>query len=432
MDIDELDLLGEVYIPESSTQDGGELNVTIATYSHQDDDLFLIKVVVQIVILVLALFGNTCLFISMRRRKRSYTRMHVFIMHLCFADLLVAFFNILPQLIWEIVGEWKAGDIMCRVIKFLQVFVMYLSTYVLVLTALDRRRAICSPLLSHTWTYRLVHLSVGGAYLLSVMLSIPQAIIFKYQETMPGSGIKNCWVHFAPEWTLQFYITAFTLLVYIIPLAILIYAYGSIYYTIFVRHKQSKNENNKPIPVANDSYCPGNVVKKNGIAIKGLSVQSHPLCHRSQSGVPVVPRSNSWAGFTRAKLKTVKLTLVIILAYVGCWSPFFVSQLWWLYDENAPANNKALVIMLLLASLNSCCNPWIYMAFSGTLSLRAFTTQHECCGNRLTKSSPYSPTLCKSNRSILTSRSVTTTPLTPTPSTSKPVVYNPLISQTPM
>jgi len=41
----------------------------------------------------------------------------------------------------------------------------------------------------------------------------------------------------------------------------------------------------------------------------------------------------------------VKLTFVIIIAYIACWSPFFISQLWWLYDEDAPANRKLLYHM---------------------------------------------------------------------------------------
>lgn len=340
-DIEDINIVEDVKIFETSTFEYAvNYTQTNQTTHRHTSDLFITKVVVQIIILSLAIFGNTCLFIVLRRRKRNFTRMHVFIIHLCFADMLVAFFNILPQLVWEIVGEWKAGDFMCRFIKFMQIYVMYLSTYVLVLTALDRRRAVCSPLLSHTWTYKLVHLSVAVVYLLSAVLSIPQAIIFKYQETHPGSGRKNCWVHFHPNWTLQLYITAFTVLVYILPLFILIYAYGSIYYTIFTRLKQSKRDlinKNHSLTQTDRSQL---MMRKKGLSIRKLNVTpvSNGRLHRVDDSV--VPRSNSFAGFTRAKMKTVKLTLVIILAYIVCWSPFFISQLWWLYDESAPASRK--------------------------------------------------------------------------------------------
>lgn len=342
MDFEEVDIIENLHshVADTSTPETDQ-NQTQANTHNSSNNLFAAKVIVQIVILVLAIFGNTCLFFTLRRRKRNFTRMHVFITHLCFADMLVAFFNILPQLIWEIVGEWKAGDFMCRLVKFMQIYVMYLSTYVLVLTALDRRRAICSPLLSHTWTYKLVHLSVAAVYVFSAVLSSPQAIIFKYQEIEPGTGTKNCWVHFYPEWTLQLYITSFTFLIYILPLCILIYAYGSIYYTIFIRHKQSKRENAKGTLLNRDTATPGTVLQKNGIPIRKLNVAPLAIgkASRNHTSDTMVPRSNSFAGFSRAKMKTVKLTLVIILAYIGCWSPFFISQLWWLYDESAPASS---------------------------------------------------------------------------------------------
>lgn len=44
---------------------------------------------------------------------------------------------------------------------------------------------------------------------------------------------------------------------------------------------------------------------------------------------------------------------------------------------------KAMVITLLLASLNSCTNPWIYMAFSDHLRRRLV----RCCRTTLQKRS---------------------------------------------
>jgi len=38
----------------------------------------------------------------------------------------------------------------------------------------------------------------------------------------------------------------------------------------------------------------------------------------------------------RAKLKTVKLTAAVVLSYFICWSPYFVSHLWSVWDSNAP------------------------------------------------------------------------------------------------
>lgn len=66
--------------------------------------------------------------------------------------------------------------------------------------------------------------------------------------------------------------------------------------------------------------------------------------------------------------KTVRMTLVIVLVYTVCWSPFFIVQLWAAWDPNPPDHGVAFTILMLLASLNSCTNPWIYTAFSSSVS----------------------------------------------------------------
>lgn len=71
---------------------------------------------------------------------------------------------------------------------------------------------------------------------------------------------------------------------------------------------------------------------------------------------------------TKAMSKTVRMTLVIVLVYTICWSPFFIVQLWAAWDPNPPDQGVAFTILMLLASLNSCTNPWIYTAFSSSVS----------------------------------------------------------------
>ncbi|XP_071112233.1 cephalotocin receptor 2-like [Haliotis cracherodii] len=331
-------------------------NVTSNASQHINQSLAQAEVTVQAVILALAVFGNTCVLIALARRRKINSRMHMFIMHLSIADLLVAFFNILPQLIWDVAQKFQGGDVLCRFVKFMQVFVMYLSTYVLVMTAIDRYRAICHPLSNHNWTTKTVNLMIAGAYCIAGVFSIPQALLFKYQERVVGTGEYDCWVHWDPPWILQLYITSFTFLVYVIPFLILVFAYGSICYTIWSKYRVTRE------PLVKREVTNGAV----GHVMYTLSNQS-PGRTFGIRNAGMHPRSHSSRGFSRAKLKTVKLTFVVILAYLVCWSPFFISQLWWLYDESAPMSNNSIVIMLLLASLNSCCNPWIYLAFSGNL-----------------------------------------------------------------
>jgi len=74
------------------------------------------------------------------------SRMNRMIVHLSTADLFVAFFNVLPQLLWDVTGTFRGNDLLCRTVTYLQLVAMYASSYVLVATAVDRYLAICRPL----------------------------------------------------------------------------------------------------------------------------------------------------------------------------------------------------------------------------------------------------------------------------------------------
>lgn len=54
--------------------------------------------------------------------------------------------NVLTDIIWRITVSWRAGDIACKVIRFLQACVTYSSTYVLVALSIDRYDAITHPM----------------------------------------------------------------------------------------------------------------------------------------------------------------------------------------------------------------------------------------------------------------------------------------------
>lgn len=47
------------------------------------------------------------------------------------------------------------------------------------------------------------------------------------------------------------------------------------------------------------------------------------------------PRTHSVKGISRAKIKTIKLTVTIICCYIFCSSPFIAAQLWSVYDPHA-------------------------------------------------------------------------------------------------
>lgn len=122
--------------------------------------------------------------------------MYFFLAHLSIADLVTGFFNVLPQLGWEIASRFYGGNVLCKMIKFLQILGPYLSSYVLVMTSIDRYQAICHPLsnsLAHTRRSRWM---VAVAWIMSLLFCTPQTFIFSYQKISPTSDDYECWATF--------------------------------------------------------------------------------------------------------------------------------------------------------------------------------------------------------------------------------------------
>ena len=315
-------------------------NWTNATDTYgRNEDLAKLEVAVQGIILFLAIFGNgTVLFVLFTRRKKL-SRMNMMIVHLSLADLFVAFFNVLPQMAWDVTFRFVGGDFLCRSVKYFQVVAMYASSSVLIMTAVDRYLAICHPLTAHTWTHRKMHMLVILAWVFSLVFAIPQVVIFSYSEIDPGSGVYDCWGQFHPDWTLKLYITWFTLAIYILPFLILLIAYGRICYVVWrcMRGREpSKVSKSKDIRLGyKDSDR-----QENGSLLGASGADSSGKC-KTVSGT-INPRAHV-KGVSKAKVKTVKLTLTVIACYLLCWGPFFVAQMWSAWDPAAPFTSKALL-----------------------------------------------------------------------------------------
>ncbi|KAF3859671.1 hypothetical protein F7725_022070 [Dissostichus mawsoni] len=253
----------------------------------RNEEVAKLEITVLSLAFVAAVLGNASVLLAMYRTRRKPSRMHLFMKHLSLADLVVAFFQVLPQLCWEI---------------HLQILRPGLPT-------------LQQP------TQR-AHIMIGSTWFCSLVLSSPQYFIFSLSEVMPGSGVYDCWGHFVQPWGLRAYITWMAVGIFLLPVAVLVFCYGLICLTIW-----------------------RNLKYKTRRSTSG-SAPERMLGHSSVSSISTI---------SRAKLRTVKMTFVIVLAYVVCWAPFFTVQI-----------------------LNSCCNPWIYMIFSGHL-LSDFTRSFPCC-----------------------------------------------------
>ncbi|TNN84398.1 Isotocin receptor [Liparis tanakae] len=146
----------------------------------RNEEVAKVEVTVLVLVLLLALTGNLCVLLDITTSKHRQSRMYYFMKHLSIADLVVAIFQILPQLIWDITFRFYGPDLLCRLVKYLQIVGMFASTYMLVLMSIDRCLAICQPLRSvHRRKDRFY---VVASWTLSLIFSTPQAYIFSLKE----------------------------------------------------------------------------------------------------------------------------------------------------------------------------------------------------------------------------------------------------------
>uniref|UniRef100_A0A8C5DP89 Vasopressin V2 receptor-like n=1 Tax=Gouania willdenowi TaxID=441366 RepID=A0A8C5DP89_GOUWI len=300
------------------------------------------KVLLLAVVLVTTLLGNGLVLAVLLRRKRCHSNpLHQFMINLCVADLVVALFQVLPQLVWDAEGLLPGPDCVCRMVKYLQVVGMFASSYMIVAMTMDRHYAICCPLQAHrSLTTRRRKYFILMAWSLSLVLSLPQVFIFSRSEVSPG--VYECWGTFEKFWVLRAYVTWMTLVIFILPVLIIIVCQS----VVRLHQDQTSSEHQE---------------ESLSSALKPTSL------HTQVSASPTAPPAATAP--SAAMSKTVRMTLVIVLFYSVCWAPFFIVQLWAAWDPHPPVNGAAFTLLMLLASLNSITNPWIYSSFSSSVSL---------------------------------------------------------------
>lgn len=332
--------------------------------SVRDESLVVWEIVTLLAIFVLTVLGNVVVLFMLLVRRKKLTRMCYFILSLCVSDLVTAFLNVLPQLVWEITYRFRGGGFLCKAVKFAQLLGPYLNSYLLVMTALDRYQVICYPLSNCAWTPRRSKNMIYLAWALALGSCTPQVFVFSYQEV--GDGTWDCWASFIPPWGTRAYVTWYALSVFILPLFFLVIVYTCICRTLWVnfKHKQMDEQRHRWTDLRRPrllvrlrpqgsrpdggevSTCLHTPRREKTTPLlespSTTSTTSHKAtaakvtrasCMRLPAGAN--PRSHSIRSISRAKIKTVKLTVTVIFCYVSCSAPFISVQLWHVWDPEA-------------------------------------------------------------------------------------------------
>ncbi|XP_078700769.1 neuropeptide S receptor-like [Branchiostoma floridae x Branchiostoma belcheri] len=328
-----------------STQAGGSLRGTI--YSLWQTE----QLVTLWVLFVFIVVGNSLVLLIMWLERNKRSRMNFFILNLAIADLSAGLFNVLPEIVHRFVVEWIAGNTLCKIVKYTQAVLLYASTYVLVAMSIDRYDAIVHPL-----QFIREHKSkvmIGMAWGLACVFSVPSPVIFAVR--LQPNGERQCWAEWPEDWYWVPYMTVVAAIVFFIPLGIISICYIAIIVKIWKRGKGMAYDGHIP-----RSRAPSEQQDTIWLQTHNLAVRD-PLKKTKWS--PDTQRRCSSNGFTtRAKARTIKLSVAIILAFICCWSPYFLFDILDNYNvlPDTAAKEEASLIIQNLPALNSAINPIIY------------------------------------------------------------------------
>ena len=92
--------------------------------------------------------------------------------------------------------------------------------------------------------------------------------------------------------------------------------------------------------------------------------------NRSSAASPQLRRATfNVAAMSRARVRTVQMTLCIVLSFIACWAPYFTVHLihiWSEYQRKIP--ETVYVFAETLALVNSAVNPLLYACFNSSMS----------------------------------------------------------------
>ncbi|XP_067111473.1 gonadotropin-releasing hormone II receptor-like [Osmerus mordax] len=309
------------------------------------------RVAATLVLFVFAAISNLSVLISVTcgRGRRLAAHLRPLIGSLASADLVMTFVVMPLDAIWNITVQWYAGDVMCKLMCFLKLFAMHSATFILVVVSLDRHHAILHPLDALDSGRRNKRMLLV-AWVLSLLLASPQLFIFRAIKA-EGVDFTQCVTHgsFQHRWQETAYNMFHFVTLYVFPLLVMSFCYTHI------------------------------LIEINRQMLKSKGGES---CLR-RSGTDMIPK---------ARMKTLKMTIVIVASFVVCWTPYYLLGIWYWFQPRILRNMPEYVhhILFVFGNLNTCCDPVIYSFYTPSFRADLADVVAWCCGRQHDNASPRS------------------------------------------
>ncbi|NWT48414.1 GNRR2 protein, partial [Chroicocephalus maculipennis] len=287
---------------------------------------------VRVAVTCLLFLSSVCcngavLWSAARASQRRPPRIRILMANLAAADLLVTLVVMPLDAAWNVTVQWYGGDVACRGLMFLKLAAMYASAFITVVIALDRHAAIVNPLVLGC-AERRNKAMLCTAWGLSALLALPQAFVFRtVSRSRPRRFVQCATVgSFGAHWQETLYNMFTFACLFLLPLLVMVLCYGRILAAISGRMKDPRASSRE-------------------IQLR-----------RSYDNIP------------RARMRTLKMSIVIVLTFIVCWTPYYLLGLWYWFSPEMLTREKVPPslshILFLFGLFNTCLDPLVYGLFT--------------------------------------------------------------------
>ena len=193
---------------------------------------------------VLAVGGNAivCYIVLAYQRMRTVT--NYFIVNLACGDILMAVLCIPFTFIANVIKDyWPFGTVMCPIVSYAQVAVVFVSAFTLVAISLDRYIAIIYPL-NPRMTTRQATMIILSIWIMALSVPLPVAILSR-TIVINGSSHELCDEVWPNHKSRYIYSLVIMVLQYFLPLFVLLFTYTRIAIVIWVKKPPGEAENQR-------------------------------------------------------------------------------------------------------------------------------------------------------------------------------------------
>ncbi|CAI4222937.1 unnamed protein product [Auanema sp. JU1783] len=307
-------------------------------------------------------------------KRYQHARSFLLLIHinLNISDILVLGVHLPGLMGWLITSQWLAGNAMCKIMRFLDAFVWAASSNIMVCVALYRLTALRYPLWVSAVGHSQVPRMLATAWTLAAISTSPQLFIWRQVEFPNITQCQSIWANkislermerlqnpgVDPSvmmteddmWWMKFYDIQHVIIIFYIPLFILVVCYFLIVKDIYktLNNDQDSSSVMYMSEISRLSTCGKRVAPKESTSL----VAVRPI--RGQDK------------FKRAKVRSLRITLLLILTYAITWLPYNLLTWWMIISFDTFTDyQEALFPLGFLVILNSVINPFIYGRFQG-------------------------------------------------------------------